>query len=269
LDSISQVYSLVKATIGLYALAESFVLGEGEPTSFLVPLPGNGSNTSTRTFQLYDYPSYHMEFSPSYLAVPSREYMEPPPSSHPILSDGYEICPSLVAMVCSKSFSGRKDEYPYAHLREFEENCSLLTIPGINQNTLWWKLFSFSLMGNAKVSYNQTTGRVGGDWIQLKEEFCLFFFPISKVIPHRMELLSFKQNDGEPLGVAWARFMQSATSGPPHNVQEEMLMQHFIYGLNPESSHFMNLASEGSVMYKTVAEVRTTLERVLNTTQYT
>ena len=63
--------------------------------------------------------------------------------------------------------------------------------------------------------------------------------------------------------------MQSATSGPPHNVQEEMLMQHFIYGLNPESSHFMNLASEGSVMYKTVAEVRTTLERVLNTTQYT
>jgi hypothetical protein len=47
-----------------------------------------------------------------------------------------------------------------------------------------------------------------------------------------------------------------------------MLMQHFIYGLNPESVHFMNLAFEGSVMYKTVAEVRTILERVLNTTQY-
>jgi len=83
-----------------------------------------------------------------------------------------------------------------------------------------------------------------------------------------MELLSFKQDDGEPLVAAWARFMQSVTSRPPHNVQEGMLMQHFRYGLNPESTHFMNLASEGSVMYKKVAEVRTILEMVLSTTQY-
>ena len=46
-------------------------------------------------------------------------------------------------------------------------------------------------------------------------------------------------------------------------------MQHFIYGLNPESEHFLNLASEGSVMYKIAVEVRTILEKVLNSTQYT
>ena len=46
-------------------------------------------------------------------------------------------------------------------------------------------------------------------------------------------------------------------------------MQHFVYGLNPESERFLNLASEGSVMYKTVAEVRTILEKVLNSTPYT
>ena len=46
-------------------------------------------------------------------------------------------------------------------------------------------------------------------------------------------------------------------------------MQHFFYGLNPESAHFMNVASEGSVMYKTVAEDRTLLEKVLNSTDYT
>jgi hypothetical protein len=59
------------------------------------------------------------------------------------------------------------------------------------------------------------------------------------------------------------------TSGPPHKIDEEMLMQHFIYGLNPESERFLNLASKGSVMYKTAAEVRTILEKVLNSTQYT
>ena len=69
-----------------------------------------------------------MEFSPSYPAVPSREYLELPPSCHPILSDGYKIRPSLVAVVRAQSFSGKKDECPYAHLQIFEENCSLLII---------------------------------------------------------------------------------------------------------------------------------------------
>ena len=46
-------------------------------------------------------------------------------------------------------------------------------------------------------------------------------------------------------------------------------MQHFFYGLKPESAHFMNVASEGSIMYKTVAEVRTLLEKVQNNTDYT
>ena len=159
------------------------------PTSFLAPLPRNGSNTSTRAFHLYTYPCihppFHMEFSPSYPAVSSHEYLEPPPSCHPILCDGYEVRPSLVAMVRAMSFSGRKDECPYTHLQKFEENCSLLSILGMNQNSLRWKLFPFSLMGEAKFWYNQTARRVVGDWIQLKDAFCFFFYPISKVIPHR------------------------------------------------------------------------------------
>ena len=123
-------------------------------------------------------------------------------------------------------------------------------------------------MGEAKIWYNQTAGRVGGDWIQLKVEFCLFFFPVSKVVPHWMQLLSFEQGD-ESLGVAWATFMHLVNSGPPHHILEEMLMQHFIHGLKPEGSHFMNVSSEGSVMYKTEAEVKTILEKVLNSIQYT
>ena len=114
------------------------------PTSFLVPLPENGSNTRFRVSEPYDFPCIHMEFSSSYPIVPSREYLELPPSCHPILSDGYEIRPSLVAMVRAQSFSGKKDECPYAHLQIFEENCSLLIIPGMSQNTLRWKLFPFS-----------------------------------------------------------------------------------------------------------------------------
>ena len=136
----------------------------------------------------------------------------------------------------------------------------------MNQNTLQWKLFPFSLTERAKTWYYWTVVRVGGDWIQLKDEFCLFFFPVPKVIPCRIQLLTFEQGDNESLGAAWARFTHLATSSPPYKIDEEMLMQHFIYGLNPKSERFINLASEGSVMYKATAEVRTILEKVLNST---
>jgi hypothetical protein len=74
----------------------------------------------------------------------------------------------------------------------------------MNQNTLRWKLFLFSLTERAKTWYYRTAVRVGGDWIQLKDEFCLFFFPVPKVIPHRIQLLTFEQGNNESLGVAWA-----------------------------------------------------------------
>ena len=80
-------------------------------------------------------------------------------------------------------------------------------------------------------------------------------------------MLSFEQGD-ESLGVVWARFMHLVDSGLPHHIPEEILMQHFIYGLKPESAYFMNVSSEGSIMCKIVAEVRTLLEKVLNSTQY-
>ena len=91
-------------------------------------------------------------------------------------------------------------------------------------------------MGEARIWYNRTARGVGGDWIQLKDEFCLFFYTISKVIAHRNQLMTFKQDD-ESLGVAWARFMHLIESGPPNQISEEILMQHFIYGLKLESVH--------------------------------
>ena len=115
----------------------------------------------------------------------------------------------------------------------------------MTQHTLRWKQFPFFLTGEAKMWYNRTARGVGGYWIQLKDEFCLFLYPISKVIAHQNQLMTFEQGD-ESLGVAWARFMHLVDSGPPHQIPEEILMQHFIYGLKPESAHFMNEPRQSS-----------------------
>jgi len=54
----------------------------------------------------------------------------------------------------------------------FEQNCSIISIPGMNHEIMKWKLFSFSLTGHAKEWYSLTVARVEGNWNILKEKFC-------------------------------------------------------------------------------------------------
>jgi len=58
-------------------------------------------------------------------------------------------------MIQNLSFSGKEDENPYLHIRDFEQTCDCLRIEGISVKTLRWKLFPFSLMGEARQWYSQ------------------------------------------------------------------------------------------------------------------
>ena len=49
-------------------------------------------------------------------AAPMGASLEPPPSSKPILTNRYELHPCFIAKVLEQSFSGGKDDNPYAHL---------------------------------------------------------------------------------------------------------------------------------------------------------
>jgi len=62
-------------------------------------------------------------------------------------------------MIQNLSFSGKEDENPYLHIRDFEQTCDCLRIEGISNKTLRWKLFPFSLRGEARQCYNQKVGQ--------------------------------------------------------------------------------------------------------------
>ena len=177
--------------------------------AFLAPLPGNGCckalnllNIIFYLFILYLFTflllffSYLMDSTnsiPIYkYAAPTSSSLMPPESSQPILSKGYELRPCLINMIQNQSFSGKDVENPYFHLREFEQTCACLHISGMSDETLRWKLFPFSLKGKAKRWYDQTIGTKQGDWGALRSSFCIDFFPISKVVTLRLEVLSFK-----------------------------------------------------------------------------
>jgi len=87
------------------------------------------------------------------LSAPSGEFLVPPQSSKPITASGFELRPGSIAMVREQPFSGYELENPYHPLREFEQLCSCLSIAGMAQETIRWKLFPFYLAEKAKQWY--------------------------------------------------------------------------------------------------------------------
>jgi len=115
-------------------------------------------------YSFFSFYPYSMDtLSIHQLSAPSGEFLEPPQSSKPITASGFELRPSFIAMVWEQPFSGYELENPYHHLREFEQMCSCLSIAGMAQETLWWKLFPFSLAEKAKQWYTHNVGKVNGE----------------------------------------------------------------------------------------------------------
>ena len=192
--------------------------------------------------------------------------LEPPESSKPILTPGYELCPCLINMVWDQSFLGEDDENPYSYLNELEQTCACLCIAGMSDQTLWWKLFPFSLKGRAKHWYKLTIGSRQGDWEALCSSFCLHFFPISRVVSLHLEVLSFKQEEKESLGMAWECFNALINTSPDLVIQDHILLQHFYMGIDRKTSKHLDTESGGSFLHVSANSGRSILTKFLENT---
>jgi len=103
-------------------------------------------------------------------------------------------------MMQNLSFSGKEDENPYLHIRDFEQTGDCLRIEGISDKTLRSKLFPFSLRGEARQWYSQNVSQQRGEWGVLRANFCQDFYSLYRIGNLRLEVVSFKQKDNETLG---------------------------------------------------------------------
>jgi hypothetical protein len=103
-------------------------------------------------------------------------------------------------------------------------------------------------------------------WVILKYWFCFTFFPLSKIIDLRNEVLNFAQKEGESLGAARSRYNQLALSGPKLSIVYAIFMQHFVHGFGTESTEYLDLTSEGVFVHCTVEEGELLLDGILSVT---
>ena len=142
------------------------------------------------------------QLSFSQLSTPRGEFLEPTPSTLPLEQpSSFEFLPDLISLVLWV----RKWK-PYSHLSDFERLCSLFVNPNMTQDTLMWKLFPYSLIGKAEQWYMNNVGSVSGSWGELRDNFCLRFFPTFRVITLHRDICHFRQKEKESIGKAWFRF---------------------------------------------------------------
>ena len=129
-------------------------------------------------------------------------------------------------------------------------------------------LFPFSLAGRAKQWYTHNVGKVKGEWEELRDRFCLAFFPIYRITSLRKEILDFRQDEKESIGAAWARFSKLTHAGPNLSIPDHVLLQHFWLGLSKESALQLDSTTGGSFTHKTTAEREALLDRILENTSF-
>jgi hypothetical protein len=133
----------------------------------------------------------------------------------------------------------------------------------MNHETLKWKDFSFSLTGCAKQCYKLHVSNCHGSWVILKDQLCLTFFPLSKIIDLHNEVLNFAQKEEESLGAAWSEYNQLALSGPELSIPDAIFMQHWVQGLDTETAEYLDMTSGGVFVHCTVEEGRSILDRII------
>jgi len=125
-------------------------------------------------------------------------------------------------------------------------------------------LFPFSLIGKAKQWYTYAIGSTNGDWDELKDKFCLAFFPMSHIVSLPRAILDFEQYDEESIGVAWARFSTLMYAGLDLSLPDGVILHLFCAGLDIDADLCLDVTAGGRFTHKTMTEQVEFLENFID-----
>ncbi|XP_027183921.1 uncharacterized protein LOC113782214 [Coffea eugenioides] len=165
------------------------------------------------------------------------------------------------------SFHGLPGEEPYKHLQEFDVVCNSMKPPGITEEQIKMKTFSFSLKDSAKDwLYYLPPGSIT-TWDQLKKKFLDKYFPASRAASLRKEICGIKQHPGESLYDYWVQFKKLCIKCPQHQISEQLLIQYFYEGLRFRDWSIIDAANGGALVNKTPRAAQELIEGMAENSQ--
>ena len=148
------------------------------------------------------------------------------------------------------------------HLHNFTELCNMTRIKDYDPDALKLRLFPFSLRGKAKEWLLALPKGSITSWDAYCSKFLSKFCPPAKIMQLCSQITGFKQEEREPLALAWDRMKEAIRNYPNHGMEERLILHMFYNGLNHMSKTMLDTVVGGTIMGKPIEDVKKILENM-------
>jgi hypothetical protein len=128
-------------------------------------------------------------------------YLCAPITHHVVTAANYEMKPHSLNLVQLNQFEGSTNEDAGMHLKTFTEICAMMRIKDVEQDVNKLRLFPFSLRGNIKNWLLALPKGTTTSWEECINTIMSKFFPSTKTMKLRSNIISFRQEEHEPLAL--------------------------------------------------------------------
>ena len=195
-------------------------------------------------------------------ATPNNDYLRTPITQPAIAAEDYEIKPHYLSLVQQNQFGGSAVEDAGMHLNTFTEICDMMRIKDVDPDAVKLRLFPFSLRGRAKEWLLSLPKNTISSWVECTSLFMTKFFPPAKTMQLRSNITGFRQEEREPLALAWERMKECIRNCPSHGMEDWLILHLFYNALNPVSKSMLDTAAGGTFMGKQITEAKQLLDNM-------
>ena len=122
------------------------------------------------------------------------------------------------------------------------------------EETVYLKLFPFSLKDKAKNWLNALPSKSINNWLELQAEFLKKFFPLHRTQALQRQIKNFAQLPNESLCATWERYNELLLACPHHGFELCNVIAFFFEGLQPSMKLLVETMCNGQFFDKTEEE---------------
>ena len=194
----------------------------------------------------------------------------------PIVADEYQINVELLDFI--DPFFGSENDDPYSHISRFYLITDTFRINQVPDDVVKLILFPLTLKGAASRWLDREPPNSITTWDDLASKFLNRFYPHSKTLEIRKEIINFQQRFDESFAEAWERFKDLMRKCPHHGFSELFQVDIFYNALMQNDQDSLNTAAGGNLYCRTTydalkiienkSRVRTAQSKMVVSSQY-
>ncbi|KAM1439543.1 hypothetical protein TB2_012665 [Malus domestica] len=165
------------------------------------------------------------------------------------------------------TFHGLSSDDPNMHIAEFLMGCKNILVRGFSAESIKLRLFPYTLKDQARRWLLTLPSGSITTWAQLSEKFLNKYYPASKTLDMRTQILSFAQKPNEEFHEAWERFKELIRKCPHSGINTTDQMHIFFRGLNMTTKTLVNASCGGTYKDKNAQEACLLFEKMAEDTQ--